>query len=173
MTVLKRPDIEEEAERILAMSDEEILADAIAEYGNEKGTKAAAEIVRLQLLMAVKDHKIKELEAKVKGMESILMLKAASAPSWDALSPREHDALDRLVADLKAPLERINAALLPAAKYAVDILEKKWPYVKDWYAPAREAVKDAELSWTEGGRWKGTRGQLHEAVEAEEGGGKG
>ena len=123
MTDNKRPDIE----RILAR---------LAEGGYTGGEVTYADLRDLCAYAL-------EQEAKVKGMEAVLMLKAASAPSWDALSPREHDALTRIVADIKAPLERINAALLPAAEEWLG--DDSAPEMSDGQVKAaREAVKAEE-----------------------------
>ncbi|KKM72091.1 hypothetical protein LCGC14_1423920, partial [marine sediment metagenome] len=48
-----KPTLDAEADAILAKSDEEIMADAIIEYGNEKGASAAADAVKKGLLLVV------------------------------------------------------------------------------------------------------------------------
>ncbi len=64
-------ELDAEADAILAKSDEEIMADVIIEYGNEKGASAAADATRKALLLVVRDYQISRLKARAEAAEKL------------------------------------------------------------------------------------------------------
>ncbi len=60
-------DLDAEIDKLLNATESEIWAASISikKYGNEKGATAAAELVRTNLLLALKDHEIKTLNEQL------------------------------------------------------------------------------------------------------------